>query len=158
MDIRSKGGYPSSSLSNFAPHAFVFDGVECASMEGLVQAFKYSNEDMQVEVCKLVGLAAKNKGRNKDWKAKQTLYWKGVEYKRESDEYQKLLDRAYDALYTNEKFMNALIHAGDAVFTHTMGRAEEKETVLTRSEFCSRITKLRDRAKKEIADKTKPKA
>ena len=38
MDIGSKAGYPASALSNFASHPFVFDGVECASMEGLVQA------------------------------------------------------------------------------------------------------------------------
>jgi hypothetical protein len=37
MDIGSKSGYPSSALSNFAPHAFEFDGVKCASMEGLLQ-------------------------------------------------------------------------------------------------------------------------
>ena len=56
MDIGSKKGYPSSALSNFAPHPFVFDGIECSSMEGLLQAFKFKNADMQVEVCKLVGL------------------------------------------------------------------------------------------------------
>ena len=35
MDIGSKSGYPSSSLSNFAGHRFIFDGVECYSMVNL---------------------------------------------------------------------------------------------------------------------------
>lgn len=39
MDIGSGKEYPSNALSNFAPHPFVFDGVECASMEGLLQSF-----------------------------------------------------------------------------------------------------------------------
>jgi predicted NAD-dependent protein-ADP-ribosyltransferase YbiA (DUF1768 family) len=41
MDILSGSGYPSGALSNFAPHPFVFDGVQVASMEGLLQAFKF---------------------------------------------------------------------------------------------------------------------
>ena len=37
MEIGSKGKYPSNALSNFAPHPFVMDGVECASMEGFLK-------------------------------------------------------------------------------------------------------------------------
>ena len=54
MDIGSGTGYPAAALSNFAPHAFMLDGVECASMEGFLQALKFSNPDMQREVCKSV--------------------------------------------------------------------------------------------------------
>ena len=100
MDIGSKSGYPSSALSNFAPHAFVFDGVECASLEGLLQSFKFDKQHIQVEVCKLVGLAAKLRGkpRNKAWKSKQTLWWKGLPIDRHGDEYQNLLDMIYQAV------------------------------------------------------------
>ena len=59
MDIGSGNGYPSAALSNFAPHPFVIDGVECASMEGFLQSLKFSNPDMQKEVCKLIGIKAK---------------------------------------------------------------------------------------------------
>lgn len=38
MDIRSGKDYPSSALSNFAPHPFEIDGVKCASMEGFLQS------------------------------------------------------------------------------------------------------------------------
>lgn len=149
MDICSGSGYPASSLSNFAPHPFVIDGVECNSMEGFLQSLKFKDEAMQVAVCKLVGKAAKFKGKKKKWYLTQTLYWKGVEYKRDSDEYQLLLDRAYDALSTNESFRKALIATGDAVITHSIGKIKINETVLTRSEFCNRLMKIRDKIKYE---------
>src|SRR5688572_3482038 len=97
MNIGSKSGYPSSALSNFTPHPFVFDGVECASMEGLLQAFKFDKPHIQVEVCKLTGLAAKKRGRarTKHWQRLQILWWNGKAYKRDGQEYQDLLDRAY---------------------------------------------------------------
>jgi len=143
MDIGSKSKYPSNALSNFAPHPFVFDDVPCNSMEGFLQALKFKAEAMQRHVCTLVGLAAKRAGRNKNWQREQRLWWKGVPYPRKSQEYQDLLDRAYAALAKNEKFRNALLASGDAVLTHTIGRVNESETILTRSEFCGRLTRLR---------------
>ena len=56
-----------SALSNFAPHAFIIDGIECASMEGFLQSLKFSNPEMQKQVCTLVGKAAKFKGKKKKW-------------------------------------------------------------------------------------------
>ena len=43
MDIGSGNGYPSSALSNFAPHEFELDGVKCASMEGFLQSLKFKS-------------------------------------------------------------------------------------------------------------------
>ena len=63
--------------------------------------------------------------------------------------YQDLLDKAYDALFENEGFKNALRASGNATFTHSIGKRNENETVLTTQEFCSRLTKLRDRLKTE---------
>ena len=147
MDIGSKNGYPSSALSNFAPHPFEIDGVQCASMEGWLQSLKTKNPDMQKHLCSLVGLGAKRMGRKKAWWRHQVLYWQGVEYKRDSEEYQQLLDRAYEALALNEGFRRALLSTGDAVLKHSMGRTNQKETVLTQSEFCGRLMRLRDRMK-----------
>jgi predicted NAD-dependent protein-ADP-ribosyltransferase YbiA (DUF1768 family) len=148
MDIGSGTGFPSAALSNFTPHPFVFDGVECNSMEGLLQSFKFSNPEMQKEVCKLVGRQAKFKGKKKKWFKTQTLYWQGQEFKRDSDEYQELLDRAFDALATNEGFKKALLATGNATLAHTIGKTKQSETVLTRNEFCSRLTKIRNKLQK----------
>lgn len=143
MDIGSGRGYPEAALSNFAPYRFEVDGVECHSMEGFLQSLKFSNPDMQAEVCKLVGIKAKNKGRKKKWFRTQTLYWKGNPIARDSDEYQSLLDLAYEALSKNKKFQKALLASGFATLTHSIGRRRKNETVLTVNEFCSRLTKLR---------------
>ena len=145
MDIGSGKSYPAGALSNFAPHGFIIDGVECASMEGFLQSLKFSNKDMQKEVCKLVGRAAKTKGANKNWRKKQTLYWNGTEYKRDSVDYQELLDRAYNALAQNVSFQKALIATKGATLTHSLGRRKQSETILTASEFISRLNKIRDK-------------
>ena len=143
LDIHSGHDYPSGALSNFAPHPFVIDGVECASMEGFLQALKFSNPEIQKEVCKLVGRAAKARGSKKNWKKTRILYWQGQEIKRDSQEYQDLLDRAYAALAENEGFKKALLASGNATLTHSIGKRKESDTILTAKEFCSRLTSLR---------------
>lgn len=143
MNIGSGNTYPANALSNFAPHPFVVDGIACNSMEGFLQSLKFESEEMQKYVCTLVGYAAKKKGRNKNWKQSQTLYWKGKAIKRSSKEYQELLDKAFTALYQNEKFKAALLASRNATLTHSVGRTKETETILTVKEFCSRLTKLR---------------
>jgi hypothetical protein len=145
MDIGSGHGYPSSALSNFAPHPFVFDDIPIASMEGLLQAFKFDKIPMQREVCTNVGLVAKKRGsgRSKHWQKVQKLWWNGETFDRHGADYQALLDRAYAALSTNDGFRRALLASGDAVLTHSIGRKNPSETVLTRAEFCGRLTRLR---------------
>lgn len=149
MDIGSKTGYPAASLSNFSPHPFALDGVQCASMEGFLQSLKFKSPEMQVEVCKLVGMAAKKRGRNKNWQQSQVLYWRGMEINRQSDEYQTLLDRAYEALSQNDGFRRALLASGTASLTHSHGKSDESETVLTTREFCGRLMKIRERLRME---------
>ena len=149
MDIGSGSGFPSATLSNFAPHPFVIDGVECNSMKGFLQSLKFSNPEMQKEVCKLVGKAAKFKGKKKKWWRTQTLHWQGTEIPRDSQEYQDLLDRAFDALAQNSGFRAALLATGNSVLTHSIGKTKITETVLTRQEFCSRLTKIREELRKE---------
>jgi len=105
------------------------------------------NTDSQVATCGLAGFPAKKKGRgrNKYWMSLQMLWWNGVPYKRKSKEYQVLLDRIYNALYANESFRKTLTAAGvKTIFTHSIGKSNKKETVLTESEFCKRLQHLKD--------------
>lgn len=148
MDIGSGRGYPASALSNFAPHPFYFRGFFVASMEGLLQSFKFKNPAMQVYVMTLVGGAAKEKGSKKNWKERQILWWQGTPMKRDSQEYQDLLDEAYRALFDqNESARAALLATGDATLTHNIGKSDERDTCLTRREFCSRLEANRSRLK-----------
>jgi len=148
MDIGSGQGYPAGALSNFAPHPFIFRGVSCSSMEGLLQSFKFSNPEMQKHVCTLVGRAAKFKGKSKNWYRDQVLYWDGHPIGRHSEEYQRLLDEAFESLYLhNDKARGALLASGDAVLEHSMGKSSESDTVLTKREFCGRLTRIREKLK-----------
>jgi predicted NAD-dependent protein-ADP-ribosyltransferase YbiA (DUF1768 family) len=147
MDIGSNNSGPAGKLSNFTPRPFVFRGVECNSMEGLLQSFKFKDPEMQKHCCTLVGFKAKKFGSKKNWQTTQTLWWQGEPIKRDSDEYQELLDEAYEALYTNEKAKKTLLATNDANLTHSIGRSKMNETVLTKQEFCSRLMKIRAKLK-----------
>ena len=147
MDIGSNNSFPAGKLSNFTAFSFVIDGVQCASMEGFLQALKFGNTNAQRSTCMLTGIHAKRKGRGRNtfWQTRQTLWWNGNAYQRNSEEYQLLLNRAYNALYTqNEKFRDALSAAGNAIFSHSVGHSNKKKTVLTESEFCRRMQHLKD--------------
>ena len=146
MDIRSKAPYPAGDLTNFAAYVFSVDDVDCASMEGFLQSLKKSDISEQADVCQLVGGKAKLWGvkHGNQWKETQTLWWKGVAYSREGEEYQELLDRAYQELFKNPKFQEALRATGTEVLTHSIGNPDIKDTVLTEFELCSRLMNLRN--------------
>lgn len=149
LDIISTGEYPANVLSNFYPNAFVFDGVQCASAEGLLQSLKTKNTQLQVEVCGLSGKAAKGffrrRFQNIRWKLTGNLYWKGKPIKRSSDEYQIFLDRVYDALLSNEEFRKALLASKGLVLTHRIGKTDTSKTILTEYEFVSRLMRCAQR-------------
>ncbi len=149
MDISSRGKYPSCELSNFAQHYFVLDRLLCFSMEGFLQSLKFKDEEEQKVICELDGIKAKKTGRMADdWKETQILWWKGVAYKRDSQEYQDLLDRVFESLGQNVSLMKVLLATGEEDLTHTIGSSDITDTVLTEEEFCSRLLKLREKIKK----------
>ena len=150
MDIGSGTGYPSANLSNFSPHVFTMDGIECNSMEGFLQSLKFQDPEMQKHVCTLVGKKAKFKGKKKKWWKTQTLYWKGEEIPRDYERYQELLDKAFDALAQNTSFQKALLATQNATLTHSIGKKKTSETVLTRQEFTSRLTRIRKELRERI--------
>lgn len=149
INISSSTRGVAGSLSNFAPHPFVFDGVICNSMEGFLQSLKFENPDMQAHVASLVGRKAKFKGKKKKWYTTQTLYWQGVAYPRESEAYTKLIERAFDAYGQNSKVKKILLSTNNATFEHSMGKRKKSETILTRSEFVSNLTRVRSNLQKQ---------
>jgi hypothetical protein len=116
-------------------------------MEGFLQSLKCPYPAMQVEICKLVGRAAKFRGKKYKWQRTGKLHWNGVEIDRFGDDYQKLLERAFGELAKNESFKKALLASQNAVLTHSIGKGKPADTVLTTSEFCGRLTRIRERLK-----------
>ena len=150
MDIKLGNQYPAGALSNLAPHKFVFRGFNCGSMEGLCQGLKFKDPNMQVHVFTLSGHAARGAGQGKNWQKTQTLWWQGEAVKRDSDTYQELFDEAYACLFDqNAKARKALLATKSATLQHSIGRRKISEPVLTVREFCSRLTKNRDRIQAE---------
>lgn len=147
IDIYSTGEYPANVLSNFYPNGFVFDGVACASMEGLLQSLKTKNAALQEKVCALSGKQAKfafrHKFQNVRWKLTGKLYWKGCPIDRHSDGYQVFLDNAYLALSGNDIFAAALKSTCGATLTHKIGKRDRRKTILTEYEFLSRLKMCR---------------
>lgn len=148
IDIHSKGEYPSCAISNFAEYEFYIDGVKCMSMEDFLQSLKFKSKTKQKRVCLLSGKEAKNSTRytfaRLRWRITHNIYWQGRKICRFSDEYQKLLDRAYKELSDNKDFMTALKSTGKSTLVHFIGKTDTRKTVLTEYEFVSRLTQVRN--------------
>ena len=144
-DIGSTSEWPAGELSNFTEHHFIYDQVECYSMEGLLQALKYEDPKRQKEICRMVGREAKATGNKcpRNWKISGMLFWQSYIFDRHGDEYQELLNEAFLALSRDKKFRDALLATGDAMLIHTLGKTSSYKTVLTTGEFCGRLMVLR---------------
>ena len=144
IDIKTKAPFPAGALSNLAPHGFELDGVACGSMEGFLQGLKVEDRAEQEHICALSGGEARGRGQQHKWNETGTLWWRGEPVDRLSDAYQALLDRAFEALFAqSKKFRDALAASGEAHLTHSIGKDDPCETILTTSEFCGRLERLR---------------
>lgn len=148
LDIRSTAEYPLDILSNFTRSYFVVDNISINSMEGFLQSLKIPDEDEQRQVCSLIGFTAKKIGSRKAEKYGfdgKTLYWQGRKIDRYSEEYQDLLKTAYSSRYSNDpSFRLALDSTKGRVLTHTIGKQDPEETILTEKEFVTILMDLRD--------------
>ena len=148
IDISIYIDYPFKTLSNLHKNPFIYDGVECAGMEGFLQSLKFENEHMQRKVCLLYGARAKGKGAKVEWWQTQTLFWKGKQINRHSNEYQILINEAYYyMMISNENYQEALLATEDNNIVHTLGNDNAKKTILTEREFCDRLLKMREALK-----------
>lgn len=145
-DIYSKKSGIAGRLSNFTKRSFLFDGISCRSIEGVLQSFKFPTQEERRIVCGLWGIQAKLAGEGRNWKETQMLYWNGQCYARESKEYAALLTRLYDAVYAqDDKFRRDVRRARHRRLTHSIGKNDPKETVLTEKEFLSLLIALGER-------------
>lgn len=144
LDIRSNGLYPSNVLSNLCSNGFRFDGVVCGSMEGFLQSLKHKEKDKQLQLCSMKGGNARKRGVT-SWQTDQIVWWNGVAIDRQSLEYQKLLRRAYQAMFDqSERFRAALMSTRGITLIHTSGEKDSYKTILTEQEFCAILTEMRD--------------
>ena len=116
-------------------------------MKGFLQSLKFKDIKKQKHVCLLSGKEAKNSTRHTlaqtRWRITHNLYWQGKRINRFSDEYQKLLDRAYEALSQNSDFEKALKDSSPYTLAHSIGKTDKRKTVLTEYELISRLERIR---------------
>lgn len=146
IDINGKLKGLAGRYSNFSSRQFTFDGIECSCLEGPIQAFKFSDPEIQKQVCKLSGREAKTRGQemNAEWQSTQILWWLGKEYPRGSTEYWQLLRRLFLTAFSGRESKEELLASGSNFLTHNIGCKDQTKTVLTECEFCFLIMLTRE--------------
>lgn len=138
-------------LSNFAHRLFIFDDVQCLSIEGFLQSLKFQDRSTQRIIAAKWGYEAFRWGQTgNDWKNDQTLYWLGDPYCRHSLEYFELLTRAFDTQFDQNPDFRALLKSTTgSILRHSMGKSDPCDTVLTEAEYIRILERLRWRALEE---------
>lgn len=153
LDIRSNGLYPSNVLSNLCSNGFRLDGMVCSSMEGFLQSLKRKELDKQRQICSMKGGNARKMSVT-SWQTDQIVWWKGPAIDRQSEEYQRIIRRAYQAMFEqSERFRAALMQTRGIKLVHTSGEPSSYKTILTPAEFCDILMNMRDSY--DLRDKTK---
>ena len=134
-------------LSKSAEHAFIFDGVTCCSLESVLQAFKTPVVVAQKRICNMPPIRINKlykKAFDKDWQARQQLWWQGTKYDRCSDAYHMLITRLFNAMFEHsESYRDALLATTEHELEYTDGKHDPFKTVLTTSEFLYQVYRLR---------------
>jgi hypothetical protein len=113
-------------------------------MEGFLQSLKYQDINRQMQICQMKGKEAKNMTSTL-WQTDQIVWWKGVSINRQSQDFQDLIRRAYQAMFEqNEQFRTALMSTRGIKLYHVQGEQNPYKTILTESEFCAVLTEMRD--------------
>lgn len=135
VGYKLKGPY-SKVLSNLFPYEFTFRGKKLNSIESFFQGIKFKNKRMQDFVFKYSGLDSNNikVANDYDWKKTGVIYWQGKSIKRESEEYDDMIDELYISAIQNPLYRGVLENCDKDVI-HIIGAESKKETVFTRYEF-----------------------
>lgn len=147
IDISFKSKGIAKALSNLCNYPFTFDGISCQSMESFIQSLRIPIPQVQSETCSMSGpFCYSIRDTLPDWRYKQTVYWKGREIDRHSKEYAALINSAYKELYCQSAlFKYALEQSKGKTLMHSIGCADDRETLLTPEEYLLNLNYLRDK-------------
>lgn len=147
LDINSRSANQlERNLSNLALNSFTFDGYECSSLEGPLQALKTSHMETQVRICAMDPATTHRiykKTFDAQWKPSQNLYWQGVVFSRSSVTHHEFITRLFDSAFEqSESFRNSLEEALGYDLQHSIGKYSQQLTVLTVQEFLGQLYRL----------------
>lgn len=154
VGYRNRGDFP-QMLSNLFPYSFKFRGKKLTSIENFFQGIKFKDKKIQNYVFSYYGTQAVHikAASNYNWKETGEIYWQGKSIKRESEEYELLIDELYISAIQNPLYRNILSNCNKNII-HSMGENDKKETTFTRYEFELELNCLKDfiqnKNKKEV--------
>lgn len=130
-----RGMYP-KLLSNLFPYKFKFKRCTLNSLECFFQGIKFKDKRMQKKLFKYSGKEALvlQQATTYNWKETGIVYWRGKEVKRDSKEYDDIIDELYISAIQNEFYRNAIKNCKLPI-VHLVGENSKNETVFTRYEF-----------------------
>lgn len=130
-----RGMYP-KLLSNLFPYKFKYKGYTLNSIESFFQGIKFKDKRLQKKVFTYSGKEALvlEKATPYNWQETGIIYWRAHPIKRESQEYDDMLDELYISAIQNEFYRNAIKNCPLPII-HSIGEESKKETVFTRYEF-----------------------
>ena len=135
VGFKLTGDY-SKVLSNLFPYQFIFRGKKLHSIESFFQGIKMKDINLQNEVFKYSGIESNviKLASEVNWQEKGFIYWQGTQIKRDSDEYDELVEELYISALQNPIYRNILKKV-DKPIIHSNGKESKEETVFTRYEF-----------------------
>lgn len=144
VGFKNKGDFP-KVLSNLFPYSFKFKGKKLASIESFFQGIKYKDKNVQNYVFSYSGTETVHikKGNKYNWKETGLVYWQGKGIKRDSEEYNLLIDELYISAAQNPIYRGVLCNCEKDII-HSMGGKEKTETTFTRYEFELELNCLKD--------------
>lgn len=130
-----RGMYP-KLLSNLFPYKFKFKGCTLNSLECFFQGIKFKDKKLQKKIFKYSGKEALvlQEATTYNWKETGIVYWRGKEIKRDSKEYDDIIDELYISAIQNDFYRNAIKNCKLPI-VHLVGEEFKNETVFTRYEF-----------------------
>ena len=125
----------------------MMDGHAIKSMEGFLQSLKTNDVYEKVKMWEMYGVKCWKYGQQFNyWKETQILYDNnGKLIDRHSDQYSFLIQRAYDCWFENEEFKRRLRESLPYKISHSMGKTDKTDSVLTKDEYIGNMERLRDK-------------
>lgn len=132
-------------LSNLFPYKFKFKGKKFNCIENFFQGIKFKDKKVQNYVFEYFGTQAVHlkAATQYNWKENGIVYWQGKPIKRDSKDYELLIDELYISAIQNPIYRNVLLNC-DRPIIHSIGESEKNKTTFTRYEFEFQLNCLKD--------------
>ena len=131
-------------LSNLYPYHFDFKEHRVHSIEGVIQALKHPEIDIQKEVIQYAGVDAYHT-RGATSGPYTTLYWMGEKMDRFGVDYQLFLNDLFlSVYYQSGLYRKAFEMIGNRIVLHSIGKTDPYVTTLTVDEYIGRLNILKN--------------